>query len=129
MQQRAAARRLGAQILALAIATALMGCSFAMQTNPTGWEPRQQPTCSDSPLAPIVDTSAANITVSKGLGARHWAGAAISKKTKAVAVVVSQSTGTVRVFENGEVMLRIEPLRHAMKWKEFEYEPPTLEAE
>ena len=32
---------------------------------------------------------------------------------------------TVLIFQNGEVMLRIEPFRRAMKWKDFEYEPPT----
>jgi DNA integrity scanning protein DisA with diadenylate cyclase activity len=74
--------------------------------------------------AQLVDAPYANLTLSKGLGARHWAGAAISKATGAIAVVVSQSSGTVRIFQNGEVMLRIEPLRQAMKWKDFEYEPP-----
>ncbi len=75
-----------------------------------------------------VDSSAANITLSKGLGARHWAAAAVSRATKAVAVTVSESNGTVRIFENGEVMLRIEPThRRPMVWREFEYEPPTLE--
>jgi DNA integrity scanning protein DisA with diadenylate cyclase activity len=73
-----------------------------------------------------VDSSAATITLSKGLGARHWAAAAISRATKAVAVTVSQSTGTVRIFQNGEVMLRIEPIRRRpMVWKDFEYEPPA----
>ena len=47
----------------------------------------------------------------------------------ALAVVVSQSSGTVRIFQGGEVMLRIEPLRQAMKWKDFEYEPPQAEDE
>ena len=72
-----------------------------------------------------IDAPATEISLSKGLGARHWAAAAISKATKAVAVVVSESTGTVRIFQNGETMLRIEPLHRAMKWKEFEFEPPT----
>jgi len=72
----------------------------------------------------LLDTSVANITLSKGLGARHWAAAAVSKKTSAVAVAVSESNGTVRIFQNGEVVLRIEPFRRAMKWKDFEYEPP-----
>lgn len=72
-----------------------------------------------------VDAPAKEITLSKGLGTRHWAAAAITKATKAVAVVVSESSGTVRIFQNGEVMLRIEPFRRAMKWKDFEYEPPT----
>jgi DNA integrity scanning protein DisA with diadenylate cyclase activity len=74
--------------------------------------------------AQLVDAPYANLTLSKGLGARHWAGAAISKATSSIAVVVSQSSGTVRLFQNGEVMLRIEPLRQAMKWKDFDYEPP-----
>jgi diadenylate cyclase len=74
--------------------------------------------------AQIVDAPYKNLTLSKGLGARHWAGAAISKATHALAIVVSQSSGTVRIFQGGEVMLRIEPFRQAMKWKEFEYERP-----
>jgi DNA integrity scanning protein DisA with diadenylate cyclase activity len=71
-----------------------------------------------------LDCSAADVTLSKGLGARHWAAAAISRATNAVAISVSQSNGTVRIFQNGEVVLRIEPqLRRPMVWKEFEYEP------
>jgi DNA integrity scanning protein DisA with diadenylate cyclase activity len=77
----------------------------------------------------LVDASAANVTLSKGLGTRHWAAAAITKKTMAVAVVVSQSSGTVRIFQNGEVVLRVEPFRTAMKWKDFEYEPPAATGE
>jgi DNA integrity scanning protein DisA with diadenylate cyclase activity len=77
--------------------------------------------------ARYIDASAANITLPKGLGARHWAAAAISRTTKAVAVAVSESSGTVRIFQNGEVMLRIEPFRRPMKWKDFEYEPPSTE--
>ncbi|MEK6246912.1 MAG: diadenylate cyclase [Planctomycetales bacterium] len=72
-----------------------------------------------------IDAPADGLTMSKGLGARHWAAAAISRKTNAVAVTVSQSNGTVRIFQNGEVMLRIEPFRLPMKWKDFEFEPPT----
>jgi len=76
-----------------------------------------------------LDCSAADVTLSKGLGARHWAAAAISRATNAVAVTVSQSNGTVRIFQNGEVVLRIEPyLRRPMVWREFEYEPPLPEA-
>ncbi len=71
-----------------------------------------------------ISAPAAEITLSKGLGARHWAAAAISRATGAVAITVSESNGTVRLFQNGEVMLRIEPFRRAMKWKDFEYDPP-----
>jgi DNA integrity scanning protein DisA with diadenylate cyclase activity len=76
-----------------------------------------------------VDAPASALTLSKGLGSRHWAAAAISRATKAVAVTVSQSNGTVRIFQNGEVVLRIEPLhRRPMVWKDFEYEPPAPDA-
>jgi DNA integrity scanning protein DisA with diadenylate cyclase activity len=74
-----------------------------------------------------LNAHAEGITLSKGLGARHWAAASISKATKAIAVAVSQSSGTVRLFQNGEVVLRIEPLRRAMKWQEFEHETPPAE--
>jgi DNA integrity scanning protein DisA with diadenylate cyclase activity len=69
-----------------------------------------------------ITAPAEGITLSKGLGTRHWAGAAISRKTKAIAVVVSQSSGTVRLFQNGEVVLRIEPLSRPMVWEHFHME-------
>ncbi|MGD9128072.1 MAG: diadenylate cyclase [Planctomycetia bacterium] len=68
-----------------------------------------------------LDAPVGNLTLSKGLGARHWAAAAISQSTKAIAVTVSQSNGTVRIFQNGEVVLRIEPThRRPVVWKDFE---------
>lgn len=76
----------------------------------------------------LLDTSTAMITLSKGLGSRHWAAAAISRTTNAVAIAVSQSSGTVRIFQNGEVVLRIESRhRHPMIWREFEYEQPLFD--
>ena len=72
----------------------------------------------------IVNAPPVNVTLSKGLGTRHWAAAAISRATKGIAIAVSETNGTVRVFQNGEVVLRIEPFRRAMKWKDFEFEPP-----
>lgn len=75
--------------------------------------------------AQYVSAPAAGITLSKGLGTKHWAAAGITRATNAIAVVVSETNGTVRIFENGEIMLRIEPFRRAMKWKDFEYEPPS----
>jgi DNA integrity scanning protein DisA with diadenylate cyclase activity len=65
----------------------------------------------------IIDTTPVELTMTTGLGSRHYAGAAISKNTKAIAVVVSESSGTVRLFQNGEVVLRVEPMRRAMIWK------------
>lgn len=69
-----------------------------------------------------ISAPAADVTLTKGLGARHWAAASISRASQAVAITVSESNGTVRVFQNGEVMLRIEPFRRAMKWRDFEYD-------
>ncbi len=70
----------------------------------------------------VIDATAEGITLSKGLGSRHWAAAAISRRTRAVAIAVSQSSGTVRIFQNGEVVLRIEPLARPMVWDKFRLE-------
>lgn len=72
----------------------------------------------------ILDAPATGVTLSKGLGSRHWAAAAISKVTKAIAIAVSESTGTVRIFQDGAVVLRIEPMDRAMKWQSFDALPP-----
>jgi DNA integrity scanning protein DisA with diadenylate cyclase activity len=69
-----------------------------------------------------IDTTADGITLSKGLGTRHWAAAAISRKTKAIAICVSQSSGTVRIFQDGQVVLHIEPLARPMIWQNFKLE-------
>jgi diadenylate cyclase len=74
----------------------------------------------------ILDAPAQGLTLSKGLGSRHWAAAAISKVTRAVAITVSESTGTVRIFVGGKVVLRIEPLDRAMKWHDVDTEPPPV---
>ncbi|MBM3995164.1 MAG: hypothetical protein FJ303_13580 [Planctomycetes bacterium] len=59
------------------------------------------------------------VTVSKGWGTRHISAAAISKQTKAVAVVVSQSSGRVVIFQNGMVVLQIEPFARPMIFQRF----------
>jgi diadenylate cyclase len=69
--------------------------------------------------------SAENLTLSKGLGSRHWAAAEVSKATGAIAIAVSESTGTVRVFQDGVVVLRIEPMDSAMKWHDLRDESTT----
>lgn len=71
----------------------------------------------------------AEISLSKGLGARHWAAAEISNATDAIAIAVSASSGTVRVFQKGEVVLRIEPLHRAMTWRDFDGDLPGAEKE
>jgi DNA integrity scanning protein DisA with diadenylate cyclase activity len=69
-----------------------------------------------------LDVPTEGISLSKGLGSRHWAAAGISKKTKAIAVAVSQSAGTVRIFQDGDVVLRIEPFARPMVWRQPEVE-------
>jgi DNA integrity scanning protein DisA with diadenylate cyclase activity len=71
-----------------------------------------------------IDAPDKGYTLSMGLGTRHAAAAAVSKSTKAIAVTVSQSSGTVRLFQNGEVVLHIEPLARPMIWGQ-----PRLEAQ
>ena len=61
----------------------------------------------------MLDAPTAGLALPKGLGTRHWTAAAITKVTTAVAVAVSESTGTVRLFQNGELVLRIAPIGRA----------------
>ena len=75
----------------------------------------------------LIVAPTADLTLSKGLGARHWAAAAITRVTKAIAVAVSESGGTVRIFQNGEVVLRIEPYKRPVVWRQFEYEAPDAD--
>lgn len=63
-----------------------------------------------------------DLVLPKGFGTRHWAAAEITRATTAIAIAVSESNGTVRLFQGGEVRLRIEPFRRAMKWRGFEDE-------
>lgn len=49
-----------------------------------------------------------------GLGARHAAAAAMTQSTGAIAVTVSQSTGTVRLFKEGEVVLELPQVARRM---------------
>jgi diadenylate cyclase len=44
----------------------------------------------------------------QGLGSRHLAAAGITAVTKAVAVVISESTGVVRIFTGGKIFMEIE---------------------
>jgi diadenylate cyclase len=46
-----------------------------------------------------------DVKLPMGLGARHSAAAAVTRETKAVAITVSQTTGTVRFFKAGEIAL------------------------
>jgi DNA integrity scanning protein DisA with diadenylate cyclase activity len=55
-----------------------------------------------------IDAFSEGIQLPLGLGSRHVAAASITKQTKAVAVVVSESS-IVRVFDDGEIISEIIP--------------------
>lgn len=44
----------------------------------------------------------------QGLGSRHAAAAGITAVTNAISIVISESTGDVRIFKNGKIFLEIE---------------------
>jgi DNA integrity scanning protein DisA with diadenylate cyclase activity len=72
-----------------------------------------------------IEAPEQDITLGLGLGTRHAAAAAISKCTKAIAIAVSQSSGSVRLYQNGEVVLHIEPLAgRPFTWGRFRMEAP-----
>ena len=50
-----------------------------------------------------------DVDVPLGLGARHMAAAGISRDSDAIAIVVSQTSGSVRAFRNGKVALELAP--------------------
>ena len=56
-----------------------------------------------------LDISAKDTAVEKGLGGRHVSAAAITRDTETIAVTVSESGGIIRVFKDGEMILKIEP--------------------
>ncbi len=56
-----------------------------------------------------LSVSGKDVKVKKGLGSRHVACAAITRETQAIAVTVSESGGTVRVYKDGEELIEIEP--------------------
>jgi hypothetical protein len=51
----------------------------------------------------------AEFDIPLGLGARHMAAAGVSKVTEAIAVVVSETSGVARVFQEGNCVLDIHP--------------------
>jgi DNA integrity scanning protein DisA with diadenylate cyclase activity len=76
-----------------------------------------------------LDAPAEGLSLSKGLASRHLAAAAISRKTQAVAIAVSQSAGTVRLFLRGEVRLHIEPLARPHIWQPIRLERPDFDGQ
>lgn len=74
-----------------------------------------------------LDVLTEGVEMAKGFGSRHMAAAGISRHTKAIAFCVSQSSGTVRVFQDGTLKLHIEPLARPHVWQPLRLE--THEAE
>ncbi len=63
-----------------------------------------------------ISASSDGIDLPLGLGSRHMAGASISRQTRAVAIVVSQSS-MVRVFDDGEIIAEIIPELWLFRWR------------
>lgn len=75
----------------------------------------------------MISAPADNVTLQKGLGTRHGAGAAITQITGALAIVVSQSDGVVRLFNKGKCEYRIDSRKHSsMILREDEKEYPMF---
>lgn len=55
-----------------------------------------------------IDASSQGLALPLGLGSRHMAAASITKRTNALAVVVSESS-VVRVFDDGDIISEILP--------------------
>lgn len=56
-------------------------------------------------LSAALDSS---VDLPRGLGSRHVAAAGITSVTEAVAIVISESTGDVRIFKDGMIFMEIE---------------------
>lgn len=56
----------------------------------------------------ILRPALAGETLPAGLGARHAAAAAITASTKSIAISLSESTGTVRIWRRGTMIMEIE---------------------
>jgi len=69
-----------------------------------------------------LDVPSDGIDLAKGFGSRHMAAAGISRHTKACAFCVSQSSGTLRIFQDGVMKLHIEPLARPHVWQPLRLE-------
>jgi DNA integrity scanning protein DisA with diadenylate cyclase activity len=58
--------------------------------------------------AVFLNAPIGNLPMRPGLGARHAAALAATRDTGAVAVVVSSSSGTITVFQEGRLILELE---------------------
>lgn len=60
-------------------------------------------------------------SVRSGLGARHESAAAITRVTDAVAVVLSQSTSSITVFNSGRILTEIERVKNGPTGQNFRF--------
>jgi hypothetical protein len=119
-------------ILVVGDSTAVMEKSRQLTLNPFAGMSEADRNCLDPPIRDAIKTFAVldgafviredgvvlsagrylqvvskDVKVPMGLGARHTAAAAVTRETKAVAITVSQTTGTVRFFKEGEIVLEL----------------------
>jgi DNA integrity scanning protein DisA with diadenylate cyclase activity len=60
----------------------------------------------------LMPFPAASLRLASGLGTRHAAAAGISASTDAVAICISQSTGTVSVYKPSHLVMDIQRPTH-----------------
>jgi diadenylate cyclase len=65
--------------------------------------------CAGRHLSAALDST---VDLPRGLGSRHVAAAGITSVTEAVAIVISESTGDVRIFKDGAIFMEIEKPAH-----------------
>jgi diadenylate cyclase len=65
--------------------------------------------CAGRHLSAALDST---VDLPRGLGSRHVAAAGITSVTQAVAIVISESTGDVRIFKDGAILMEIEKSVH-----------------
>ena len=56
-----------------------------------------------------LDVDAHDLPLEKGLGSRHISAASITRDTIAIAVIISESGGTIRIYVDGKEILMIDP--------------------
>jgi diadenylate cyclase len=119
-------------ILVVGDSTAVMEKSRQLTLNPFSGISETERNCMDPPIRDAIKTFAVldgafviredgvvlsagrylqsisrDVKLPMGLGARHSAAAAVTRETKAVSITVSQTTGTVRFFKEGEIVLEL----------------------
>jgi diadenylate cyclase len=76
--------------------------------------------------ARLVDILSHDVELPRGLGSRHYAAAAITKETDAIAVVISKSS-VIRVFHQGKLISEIMPQKWFLSDHTIHLIPPYSE--